>query len=87
MVVDNSNLKVEWIDRGFEPWCKPSPNFPNGTYLDFTEGQVRTCETSLPYPAKRCGYFRVSCSACGLQCLVTTAGRVDDPRFLKVACK
>ena len=83
----NANLKVEWIDRGFEPQCEPDPRFPRGVDLDATRGQVRTCQTALPYPATRCGYFLVSCSACGLQCIVSTAGRVDDPRSLKVPCK
>jgi hypothetical protein len=83
----NENLRVTWVDRGFEPTCKPDPNFPNGVDLDLTKGQVRVCQTELPYPAKRCGCFLVDCSVCGLQCVVTTAGRRDDPRSIKVACK
>jgi hypothetical protein len=81
------NLLVSWVDRGFEPTCEPDPRFPNGVDLDLTTGQVRTCQTALPYPARRCGYFVVNCSACGLQAVVTTAGRRDDPRSIKVACK
>ena len=85
--MSGENLKVEWIDRGFEPHCPPNPAFPNGIDLDISKGRLNTCETSLPYPAKRIGYFFVRCVACGLTCAVTTAGRVDDPRSLKVACK
>jgi hypothetical protein len=80
------NLKVSWIDRGFEPTQKPDPNFPNGIDLDLTKGEP-TCRTTLPYPAKRCGYFLIDCTLCGLQVLVTTAGRPDDPRSVRLECK
>lgn len=82
-----ANLSVEWLDRGFEPTCPPDPAFPNGVDLDVSKGRAATCETALPYPAKRCGYFVVSCSLCELRALVTTAGRPDDPRSIKVPCK
>jgi hypothetical protein len=85
--VKNENLRVAWVDRGYEPTCKPDPNFPEGIDLDLTNGQRRACHTDLPYPAKRCGYFAVNCSVCGLTAAVTTAGRPDDPRSVKVACK
>jgi hypothetical protein len=83
----NENLHVAWVDRGFDPVCDPDPRFPNGVDIDVTNGQVRSCQTELPYPAERCGYFVVACSVCGLSCAITTAGRRDDPRSLKVACK
>ena len=86
--VNAGNLSAEWNDRGREPQCAPDPNFPAGVDLDLTHGgESKTCQTSLPYPAKRCGYFLVSCSECGFQGVITTAGRVDDPRSLKIACK
>ena len=85
--VNAGNLSVEWIDRGREPQNDPDPNFPEGVDLDLTHGQAKTCHTRLPYPAKRCGYFLVSCSECGFQGMITTAGRVDDPRSLKIPCK
>lgn len=84
---DAKNLTVEWIDRGREPQCAPDANFPTGVDIDLTRGEAKTCQTALPYPAQRCGYFLVSCSECGFQGMVTTAGRVDDPRSLKIACK
>ena len=85
--VDAKNLSVEWIDRGREPACAPDVAFPHGVDLDLTAGEANTCQIALPYPAKRCGYFLVSCSECGFQGIVTTAGRVDDPRSVKIACK
>jgi hypothetical protein len=81
------NLTVEWVDRGVAPHCPPDPLFPEGVDLDCTRGAARTCHTALPYPAKRCGYFLVNCTECGLSCLLTTAGRLDDPRSVSVACK
>jgi hypothetical protein len=85
--VDAKNLTVEWIDRGREPQCAPDPRFPSGVDIDLTHGESKTCAIALPYPAKRCGYFLVRCGECGLQGLITTAGRADDPRSLKIACK
>lgn len=81
------NLTVEWIDRGMEPQSAPDPQFPDGVDLDATKGAARTCHALLPYPAKRCGYYSVNCTDCGLSCLITTAGRVDDPRSVALACK
>jgi hypothetical protein len=39
------------------------------------------------YPAKRCRFFTLQCSVCGQNAIVTTAGRKDDPRSVKLACK
>jgi hypothetical protein len=85
--VSEPNLKVTWVDRGFEPTCKADPNFPDGMDLDLSQGKSRACVTELPYPAKRCGYFVINCTDCGLQAVVTTAGRRDDPRSVLVACR
>ena len=79
-------INIEWIDAGREPQEKPDPEFPHGVDLDFTEG-AQSCMTELPYPAPRCGYFHVTCDICGMEVLVTTAGRPDDPRSVKLPCK
>ena len=82
------NLTVEWIDRRREPQCPPDPKYPHGIDLDISGGHVaNTCQTALPYPAKRIGYYVVNCSECQFQGLITTAGRADDPRSVKIACK
>lgn len=65
----------------------PNPAFPEGMDVDLSQGSAATCSTNLPYPAKRCGFYVVTCEMCGLRVVVTTAGRPDDPRSLKVACK
>jgi hypothetical protein len=53
----------------------------------FNTWTTRTCSVALPHPAKRCGYYLVKCVACGQNALVTTAGRPDDPKSLKLACR
>lgn len=80
-------LTVEWVDSGREPQCKPDPAYPDGKDMDVSFGAAATCKTALPYPAKRCGYFVVACPICGIRVGVTTAGRPDDPRSIKVACR
>jgi hypothetical protein len=79
-------LSVKWIDRGLEPKIQPDPKYPDGVDLDISSGASVTCYAALPYPAKRCGYYAVTCDVCRLSILITTAGRVDDPRSVKVAC-
>ena len=79
-------LNVKWVDSGREPQCPPNPAHPNGIDIDATHGQFASCETALPYPAKRCGLFMVDCDVCGQTIAITTAGRPDDPRSLKLGC-
>jgi len=45
------------------------------------------CKTSLPYPAKRVGYYVVTCAKCHMKTIITTAGRPDDPKSVRLACK
>jgi hypothetical protein len=80
-------MRVAWVDRGREPQCLPNPAYPNGIDVDCSGGAAATCETPLPYPAKRCGHFIVHCETCGQTIVVTTAGRPDDPRSVKMACQ
>jgi hypothetical protein len=80
-----ANFKVEWIDRGANPTGQPNPAFPRGMDLDISQGQ-RSCQGSLPYPAPRIGFYAVECRTCGANAIVTTAGRRDDPRSIRLAC-
>lgn len=82
-----SKFKIVWVDSGRDPKCPPNPKFPFGMDVDISNKQEATCSTPLAYPTKRCGYYRIECLACGMSVVVTTAGRVDDPRSIKVACK
>lgn len=80
-------MKVTWHDAGREPKCAPDPQYPLGVDVDASDSAKVTCKTLLAYPAKRCGQYHVHCETCGQSAVVTTAGRVDDPRSLKMACK
>lgn len=80
-------LQVQWHDGGREPSSPPDPGAPHGVVVDLSNHAVRTCKTSLPYPARRCGTYVIACDVCGLTAAVTTAGRADDPYLVQVACK
>ena len=80
-------LKVEWIDGGREPQCAPNPKYPEGVDIDLSVGMPTTCSADLPYPAKRCGAYLVQCEACDMKAVITTAGRADDPRSIKLPCQ
>jgi len=80
-------MRVEWIDHGREPQCEPNPEYPNGIDFDGTNGEGKSCTVDLPYPASRCGVYHVICEKCGMRVMITTAGRPDDPRSLKMPCK
>ena len=80
------HLDVIWVDSGRKPQCAPNPKFPDGIDIDLSVEGAPACFTTLPYPAPRCGVFTVTCSICGQRVIVTTAGRSDDPRALRMAC-
>lgn len=78
---------VTWLDGKREPKCEPNPEFPNGRHLDVSNGAKRVCTVDLEYPAQRCGAYLITCGDCGVRIGVTTAGRPDDPRSVKMACR
>ena len=79
--------QIEWLDSGREPQCAPNPCYPNGIDVDASHGSEATCAARLVYPAPRCGAYVVRCRSCGARAVITTAGRPDDPRSLKLACR
>lgn len=81
-----SDFLIHWIDRHVEPKGRPDPKYPNGIDLDMAGGQRLSCLVALPYPAPRCGYWRVMCNTCHFAVVVTTAGRADDPRTVRLPC-
>lgn len=80
-------IDVKWIDRGREPTQPPNPKYPDGIDVDMSKGAGKTCQAALPYPAKRCGYWSVLCEKCGYTAIITTAGRRDDPKSVRLPCK
>lgn len=79
-------IDVKWIDRFRDPTQPPNPEHPNGVDIDLSKGAREACLAELPYPAKRCGYYSVMCNRCGYSAVITTAGRSDDPRSVKLPC-
>lgn len=83
-----SDVDVTWIDHGREPKCAPDPRYPDGIDIDATLGHaVPSCRVELQHPTPRCGAYSVHCKVCGLIVLITTAGRPDDPRSVKLPCR
>lgn len=81
-----SPQKVTWHDAGREPRVPFNRKHPDGVDIDLSNGAASSCRTELPWPAPRCGFYQVAC-ACGQVVALTAAGRVDDPRSVKVACR
>lgn len=81
-------MKITWIDSGRSPVCQPNPLYPSG--IDVVVGDALNkpmkCKVDLPYPAPRCGHYRIECAECGYTAAVTTAGRQDDPRSVTMPC-
>lgn len=81
-------FRIEWRDGFREPQCPPNPRYPQGIDLDVAGDQAAVaCVVALPYPARRCGHYEVRCRTCGLSVALTTAGRPDDPRSVRLPCK
>lgn len=67
--------------------CPADPRFPNGIAIDaHGDDQGPTCLVDLPYPAPECGAFVVRCLLCRLSIAITAAGRIDDPRSIRLLC-
>lgn len=80
------HFEITWFDKGREPQCPPNPDYPTGIDIDVTDGREPHCDVVLPYPAKRCGIYQVRCKICGYTVALTTAGRIDDPRTVRIPC-
>jgi len=66
--------------------CAPNPDYPEGIDVDVSLGSEPACSTTLPYPAPECGVYIVECKLCRLRIAISSVGRPDDPRTLKMAC-
>ena len=78
---------VNWIDGGREARHPSNPAYPTGIDLDLSDGALASCMVRLPWPARRCGYYVITCPTCHLRVAITTAGRPDDPRSAMLPCK
>lgn len=84
---DNAHFDVVWHDSGHEPTQPPHKEWPSGVGLDTSRDAEFKCVVLLSYPAPRIGNYEVRCQLCGYAAMVTTAGRIDDPKTLTVPCK
>jgi hypothetical protein len=83
----NPNKVVEFFPSGRgKAQCAPDPDYPNGIALPCPPSTMVSCKVELPYPAPECGMWRVECTLCKCQILVTAAGRPDDPVSVCMPC-
>jgi hypothetical protein len=96
-------MPIKFLDSGREPQNPPNPDFPDGmdvvegpvtARLPHPEGAKLAesltdegCIFDLPYPSPRCGVLVVMCDRCGKRVGLTVAGRTDDVRWFRMACK
>jgi hypothetical protein len=80
-------IEVNFVSHHRKAKVAPNPRFPSGTDVDLSDGATRHCRAQLPYPAECCGVWLVRCPDCGASAAITTAGRTDDPRSVKLACE
>jgi hypothetical protein len=78
-------LSKHWISRNRKPQNPSDPRYPDGIDIDASRGQT-FCSTTFPHPTAECGLWIVECDVCNQRVMLTTAGRPDDPRSLKLAC-
>lgn len=80
-------FSIVWHDANKEPQCAPNPAYPSGIDVDASLGAQNTCVAELDYPAPRIGAHVVRCNVCGYSIAVSTAGRPDDPRSVRLPCQ
>ena len=83
----SEQFDITWIDRRREPSEPPNLAYPRGVDLDVSLHRKPACVAPLPYPAARCGIYTVRCIECGFSVALTTAGRPDDPRSVRLPCR
>jgi hypothetical protein len=79
-------IEVKFLSHHRKAKIAPNPRFPSGIDVDLSGGATPHCRTELAYPAECCGVWLVHCPDCGIDAIITTAGRTDDPRSVKLAC-
>ena len=86
------DLEIHWIDRGRKATQPSDPAYPKGKDIDATNG-AKSCLAVLACPAPRgkedrqCGLWAIKCRRCGTMNIITTAGRADDPRSVRLPCR
>jgi hypothetical protein len=78
-------FRVQFLSRHRKASCDPNPDYPEG--IDVDNGMRPACQIRLPYPAECVGLWYVECLECQANMLLTTAGRIDDPRSVALPCR
>ncbi len=81
------DIEVKFVSDYRKARHPPDPAYPTGIDIDLTDGAKVACWAKLPYPAECCGVWLVRCRKCGSRNVITAAGRIDDPRSVKIPCK
>ncbi len=82
------SIEVTFIDSGRYPSQNPDPKYPNGKLVNVARPEdKKTCTKNLPYPAPRCGFYKIKCVDCSLIVAISVAGRPDDPNVVTLPCK
>lgn len=68
------------------PQRAANPAFPNGSDIDLTDGVGGRCPALLPQFPGKLGLYEVRCATCGLSVALTSAGRTDDAKAVRVPC-
>jgi hypothetical protein len=82
-----ARLEINWQSARRRATQPSDPGLPMGVDLDLSRGATPSCAAALPYPAPEVGRWLVTCPDCGLRVVVTAAGRPDDPRTVRLACR
>lgn len=86
-VAGSARFAIDWIDANREATFPANPDYPNGAAIDVALDAAKACRAELPCPAKRCGLYVVRCTLCGYAIALSTTGRADDPRSVRVPCR
>jgi hypothetical protein len=88
------HLRVEWRERHVRsrreapaPAASPVQDaYPGGIDVDLAMGGGAHCSAVLPQHPGKPGLYDIRCTRCGLSLALTSGGRSNDPRAVRVPC-
>lgn len=69
-----------------KPQHPSNPEYPNGVDVDLAGDHLMRCSALLPRMPGKLGVYEIRCTHCELSLALTSAGRPDDPRLVRVPC-
>jgi hypothetical protein len=82
-----ARFSVDWIDGARVATYPADPSYPDGQAIDVALDAVRACRVELACPAAGVGLWLVVCRGCGYAITLSTAGRADDPKSVRLPCR